>query len=54
MRTQVRFWSALAGVEVRLALHAAGIGQIDIRGLLAPLEALHSAIHRGAPGLEPI
>jgi hypothetical protein len=54
MRTQVRFWSALAGVEVRLALHTIGIGQMDIRSLLAPLEALHSAVHRTTPGLEPI
>ncbi len=54
LRTQVRFWAALAGVEMRLTLHAFGIGQIDIRGLLAPLETLHSAIHRATPGLEPI
>jgi hypothetical protein len=54
MRAQVRFWSALAGVELRLALHTIGIGQINIRGLLTPLEALHSAVHRGTPGLEPI
>jgi hypothetical protein len=54
IRTQVRFWTALAGVEVRLALHTIGIGHIDIRGLLAPLEALYSAVHRAAPRLEPI
>jgi hypothetical protein len=54
MRAQARFWSALAAVEVRLALHTIGIGQIDIRGLLSPLEALHSAVHRATPGLEHI
>ena len=54
MRTQMRFWTALAGVEMRLALHTFGIGQVDIRGVLAPLESLHSAIHRTTPGLEAI
>jgi len=54
MRAQIRFWSALAGVEVRLALHAIGIGQIEVRSLLAPLETLHSAVHHATPGLEPI
>jgi hypothetical protein len=54
MRAQMRFWTALAGVEMRLALHTFGICQVDVRGLLAPLEALHSAIHRTTAGLEPI
>ena len=54
MRSQLRFWSALAGVEMRLTLHAMGIGRVDIRGLLAPLETLNAAVHRTSPGLEPV
>ena len=54
MRAQVRFWTALAGVEMRLALHPFGICQVDVHRLLAPLETLHSAIHRTTPGLEAI
>jgi hypothetical protein len=44
MGLQVRFWSALAGIELRLTAHTLGIGRIDVSGLLGPLEALHAAI----------
>jgi len=54
MRAKVRFWTAMAGVEIRLTLHTFGVGQVDVRRLLAPLETLHSAIHRATPGMEPI
>jgi hypothetical protein len=54
MRAKVRFWTAMAGVEMRLTLHTFGVGQVDVRRLLAPLETLHSAIHRATPRMEPI
>jgi hypothetical protein len=44
MGLQVRFWSALAGIELRLTAHTLGIGRIDVSGLLGPLEALQAAI----------
>jgi len=44
MRQELRFWSALAGVEMRLALHTVGIGAVDIRALLRPIEAITSAM----------
>lgn len=53
MGLQMRFWSALAAVELRLTVHALGIGRIDVSGLLAPLEALNAAVRFvGEPGLE--
>jgi hypothetical protein len=53
MGLQVRFWSALAGIELRLTAHTLGIGRLDVSGLLGPLEALHAAIHMNAEqGLE--
>jgi hypothetical protein len=55
MATKVKFWSALAGVEVRLAVHAIGIGRIDLSALLGSIEALNSAVHPASePGLESI
>lgn len=47
--TKVRFWSALAGVELRLAIHAMGIGRVDLSALLDSITALNSAVH-GVPG----
>ena len=55
MATKVRFWSALAAVEMRLAIHAIGIGRIEISGLLNSIQILNSAVQRAsAPGLGSI
>jgi hypothetical protein len=52
---QVRFWSALGGVEMRLAIHALGIGRVDVSGLLGPIEALDAAVRRASgPQLEAV
>jgi hypothetical protein len=51
MRQEVRFWTALAGVEARLALHQVGIGTVDIRALLRPVEAIASAMPVREAGL---
>jgi hypothetical protein len=37
---QFRFRMALIGVEFRLVLHQMGIGQVDVSGLLAPIQKL--------------
>ena len=34
MGLQMRFWSALAGVELRLTVHALGVGRVDVNGCL--------------------
>jgi hypothetical protein len=53
MGLQMRFWSALAAVEIRLTVHSIGMGRIDVSSLLAPLETLQAAVHMDAePGLE--
>jgi hypothetical protein len=44
MQQQVRFRVALAGVQVRLALHQAGIGSVDVGTIFAPIQALHVAV----------
>jgi hypothetical protein len=50
MRQQVTFWRAMAGLEVRLALRAAGIGKVNVRPLLELLEAMRADLARvGAP-----
>jgi len=55
MGVQMRFWSALARAEIRLTAHAVGIGNIDVRGLLGPLEALSAAVQQASgPGLESV
>jgi hypothetical protein len=48
MGIQVRFWTALAGVEMRLAAHAIGLGRVDVSGLLAPIEALHASLQQAS------
>jgi hypothetical protein len=52
MRQEVRFWTALAGVEIRLALHQVGIGEVNVSGLLKPLEALTASLPAPEAGLE--
>ena len=46
MRQQVTFWRATAGLEVRLALRAAGIGKVDVRPLIELLEAMRVDLAR--------
>jgi hypothetical protein len=46
MRQQVTFWRAMAGLEVRLALRAAGIGKVNVRPLLELLEAMRADLAR--------
>jgi hypothetical protein len=46
MRQQVAFLRAMAGVELRLALHAAGIGTVDVRGLIGVIDAVRLELER--------
>jgi len=46
MRQQVTFWRAMAGLEVRLVLRAAGIGKVNVRPLLELLEAMRADLAR--------
>lgn len=46
MRQQVAFWRAVAGLELRLALRAAGIGKVDVRPLIELLEAMRVDLAR--------
>ncbi len=46
MRQQVTFWRAMAVLEVRLALRAAGIGKVNVRPLLELLEAMRADLAR--------
>jgi hypothetical protein len=46
MRQQVTFWRAMAGLELRLALRAAGIGKVNVRPLLELLEAMRADLAR--------
>ena len=46
MRQQVAFWRAVAGLELRLALRAAGIGRVDVRPLLQLIEAMRVNVAR--------
>jgi len=46
MRQQVAFVRAMAGLEVRLALRAVGIGKVDVRPLIELLEAMRVDLAR--------
>lgn len=46
MRQQFAFWRAMAGLELRLALRAAGIGKVDVRPLVELLEAMRVDLAR--------
>jgi hypothetical protein len=46
MRQQIAFWRAIASLEVRLALRAAGIGRIDVAPLLEMLESMRLDLTR--------
>ena len=46
MRQQVTFWRAMAGLELRLALRAAGFGNVDVRPLIEQIEAMRADLAR--------
>ena len=46
MRQQFAFWRALAGLKLRLALRAAGIGKVEVRPLIELLEAMRVDLAR--------
>jgi len=46
MRQQLTFWRAMAGLELRLALRAAGIGRVDVRPLIELLEPMRVDLAR--------
>ena len=46
MRQQMTFLRAMAAVEVRLALHAAGMGTVDVRGLIGVIDAMRLELER--------
>lgn len=54
LRQQVRFWLALAGVEVQLLLDAAGLGAVNPAGLLATVDGLSAAVHRATAVPGPV
>lgn len=45
MRQRFLFGLGMLAVEGRLLLHAAGVGTVDVRGLVASLETMQSQIH---------
>lgn len=53
VRQRLQFLSAVCAVEVRLALHAAGIGQVDVRGLIGAVEAMRANL-TPAPAFSPL
>jgi hypothetical protein len=46
LRQQVMFWRAMAGLELRLALRAAGIGKGNVRPLIELIEAMRTDLAR--------
>lgn len=44
MRQRLLFGLGMAAVEGRLLLHAVGVGTVDVRGLVGPLEAMQEQI----------
>lgn len=44
LKQRLLFSFAVCSVEVRLALHTAGLGTVNVRGLLNALDGLHSEI----------
>ena len=46
LRQQFTFWRAMAGLELQLALRAAGIGNVNVRPLLELLEAMRADLAR--------
>jgi hypothetical protein len=54
LRQQVRFWTALAAVEVQLALDAVGWSVVNPAGLLETVEGLHAAVRRATTPPGPV
>jgi hypothetical protein len=46
VRQQVIFWRGMAAVELRLMAHWAGIGNVDVRGLVEAVEAMRLDLAR--------
>ena len=46
MRQQVAFLRAMAGVELRLALHSVGIGTVDVRSLIGVIDSMRLELER--------
>lgn len=46
IRQQVTFWRAMAAVELRLSMHWAGLGKVEVRGLLGAFEAMQLDLKR--------
>jgi hypothetical protein len=46
MRQQVAFLRAMAGVELRLALHSVGIGTVDVRRLIGVIDSMRLELER--------
>ena len=44
LRNRTIFAAALVGIELRLALHACGVGTIDIRPMIASLEGMRTTL----------
>jgi hypothetical protein len=40
MRQQLRFWRSMMAIELRLVMHHAGIGEVDVRGLVDAFESM--------------
>jgi hypothetical protein len=52
IRSRFRFTMAVCNAEIRLVLYSAGIGRVDITGLVAALDALRA--HAGAFPLKSV
>jgi len=53
LRQRLNFMSAMCKVEFRLALHALGIGTVDVRTLVAPLDAIRLELQEILPASRP-
>ncbi|MGH9632120.1 MAG: hypothetical protein ACRD7E_27765 [Bryobacteraceae bacterium] len=49
MKQRMLFVAAVLSVEARLALHAIGIGTVDVRNLVGSLESLRASVGQLAP-----
>lgn len=54
LRQKLRFIQGVLLVQVRLALHAAGVGTVDVSGLVEALSALRAEVREVAAGGERI
>jgi len=49
LKQQAEFWLAVAVLEIRLALHAAGVGRVEVRGLLGLMDTMRIDIANLVP-----